>query len=199
MIGCDFAHMRTPMQDLVDKNICANTGQIGYNARTSVTHSSTIPVSLSRSPSTDPSRSVAEPHGTWELWELIRSPIRRPTLAELYRIAGLFEGEGSFSASLIRMSQRGREVLDRFRQLVGGRVYAVVNRGLKGPTPVFEWYASGPRGRGIARAIYHVLSERRRAQARPFLGISRMQEPPALDPEDPTRLLWDWAPGEDQT
>lgn len=165
---------------------------------TSLTPSSTIRATLRYgSPDPSPAHVIAELRADSEVWELMRWPARKPTLEEIYWIAGLFEGEGSFGAATIRVSQKDREVLDRIRQLVGGRVYPLVSRGFNGPTQMFEWYATGPRGRGIARTIFHLLSERRKAQARRYLAISRLQEPPKLDPADPTRLLWDWAPAEE--
>lgn len=125
----------------------------------------------------------------------MRWPQRQPTYAELCCVAGLFEGEGSFNTGQIRIPQKDREVLDRARRLVGGRVACYQHRSqVAPPGPMFVWYATGPRGRGIARTIFRLLSERRRAQARRFLNISRVEDPPILDPSDPARLLWDWAP-----
>ncbi len=81
---------------------------------------------------------------------------------------------------------------------MGGRVIGfwsgnTVNGGVR----MHMWYAQGPRGRSIARTLYHLLSTRRRQQARVFLRIPRGIEPPMVDPNDLTSLLWDWTSGEE--
>lgn len=181
---------RTPVLSLL---------QSGTLWRTSLTNSSTLPGTLRYgSPALFSANSVAELSADSDVWDLMRWPARKPTLEEIYWIAGVFEGEGSFCTSHIRIVQKDREILDAVRRLVGGRVMPYVSKSaIKGPTPMFVWYATGPRGRGIARALFHILSSRRQAQARIYLRISRFEAPPKLDPAEPTRLLWDWAPAEE--
>jgi len=166
---------------------------------TSLTPSSTIPATLEYTSLTAlQSHSLAELRADSDVWDLMRWPARKPTLEEIYWIAGVFEGEGTFSSGQIRIVQKDREILDQVRRMVGGRVRPYISTGaINGPTPMFVWYATGPRGRGIARTVFHLLSTRRRLQARIFLRISRFEEPLRLDPADPTRLLWDWAPEEE--
>lgn len=84
--------------------------------------------------------------------------------------------------------------------MVGGRVggpYFSFNSERQRRHSWFRWYATGPRGRGIARTLFQMLSTRRKAQARMFLRISRREDPPSIHPDDPARLLWDWAPTEE--
>lgn len=45
-------------------------------------------------------------------------------------------------------------------------------------------------------SLFGLLSTRRQAQMRPMRRIPRGSSPPALDPQDPAGLLWDWAPDE---
>ena len=126
------------------------------------------------------------------MWSVVKWPSRPPTLAEIHWVAGVFEGEGSFSASTVEIPQRDLEVLERVRSLMGGTIRPYQAKAINGPTPMFKWYASGPRSRGIARTLYHLLSARRQAQARRYLRISRENLPPELDPAKPANLLWDW-------
>lgn len=169
--------------------------------RTTLTRSSTIPATL-RYGSSDPSPTyvIAELRADSEVWGLIRWPARKPTLEEIYWIAGLFEGEGSLCRGQVSIPQKEREILDHVRRLLGGGVggpYVKTDRRTGKHTSHFVWYATGPRARSIARTLYHLLSTRRQAQARAYLRISRDEAPPNLDPADPTRLLWDWAPAEE--
>lgn len=166
---------------------------------TSLTHFSTIPAVLGFGSSSNKDQAFADARPDDEVWQLMRWPSRKPTFAELHWLAGLFEGEGSFSGGAVVIPQHDREILDQVRRLVGGRVggpYTKLDRRTGRTYACFVWYAHGPRGRGIARALFHLLSTRRQAQARMFLRIPRDQVPPKLDASDPTRLLWDWAPEE---
>lgn len=133
----------------------------------------------------------------------MRWPSRKPTLPEIYWFAGFFEsegsftdeGEGGFTDKDMSIPQVDREPLDQARRLVGGGVYGPytsVDRRTGRTTLYFLWRSSGPRARRIARTIYHLLSGRRKAQAQAFLRISRFEEPPKLNPDDPAGLLWDW-------
>lgn len=125
-----------------------------------------------------------------EIWDLYRWPSRKPSLEEIYWLAGVFGGEAAFvQRGTICIYQEDREILDRVRVLLGGRV------ALRRREPyIHYWHASGPRARGVIRTLYPLLSARRQAQARRFLHISRGQAEPKLDPRDPTRYLWDWLP-----
>jgi hypothetical protein len=112
----------------------------------------------------------------------MRWPSKRPTLDDIAWIAGVIEGEGSFGWSTISVPQKDPEILDRIQALVGGRVGGPYpNRKPSGePSEIYRWWATGERGRGIARTVFHYLSTRRREQAARFLGISRGQEPEKL-------------------
>lgn len=165
--------------------------------RTSLTHFSTIPATL-RYGSSDslPTHFFSELRADPDVWQLMRRPSRRPTFDDIRWLAGLFEGEGSFCDAHVCIPQNEREILDEVRRLLGGRVggpYIRRQHG-RGRTNYYLWYATGPRGRGVARTLFHLLSTRRREQARLFLRIPRDEEPPKLSPADPTRLLWDRAP-----
>lgn len=101
----------------------------------------------------------------------MRWPTKRPRLEDVSWLAGLFEGEGSFSVGRqIAIGQKDREVLDRVQMLFGGRVVGpYLAKSSLGQTSMHRWYATGERGRGICRTIYHLLTERRKAQARLYL------------------------------
>lgn len=163
---------------------------------TSLTYSPTIPARLRYdSPIEKQLRQLAEFRADSEIWDLHSWPSREPTLEEIYWIAGIFEGEGSLTdRGTICIWQKDREILDRVRVLVGGRV------GLSRRVPsMYYWHASGPRARGVIRTVYPLLSTRRKAQARRLLRISRGSEEPRLDPFAPTKYLWDFqAPGSDE-
>lgn len=125
----------------------------------------------------------------------MRWPWRRPTLPDIYWLAGLIEGEGSFSGRQVSISQKDAESLERVKEIVGGRVGGpyLKKNAINGPTPMFVWYASGERAHGIARTVYHLLSSRRQAQVRKFLDVSRQTElPDRLAADDPTRYLVDF-------
>lgn len=176
-----------------------SSATIGY---TSLTHSSTIiiPATHRYAPlQGPPDRFIADGRADKPWWELMTWPARRPTLEELHWVAGLFEGEGSFCDGHVCIPQNDREILDHVRQLLGGRVGGPYVRNQRGGrrTRYHLWYASGPRGRSIARTLFHLLSSRRQAQARIFLRIPRNEAPPKLDPADPAGLLWDWAPADE--
>lgn len=139
-------------------------------------------------------RSIAEPKDRPDYLDAMWRAVERPRLEDLHWIAGVFEGEGSFDPGQIRITQKEREILDKVQRFVGGRVTRYTGRAIGGgPNRMYLWYASGPRGRGIARTLFHLLSSRRQAQARAFLRISRREEPPQIDSSDPACLLWEWA------
>lgn len=168
--------------------------------RTSLKHFPTIPATLFYGSSlTAHGGPLHELGADSDVWDLMRWPSRQPTFDELPWVAGLFEGEGSLCDSHVCIPENERDVLDRVRRLVGGRVGGPYLRRQHGgrQTSYYLWYASGPRSRGIARTLFHLLSTRRREQARLFLRIPRDEEPPKLSPADPTRLLWDWAPNDE--
>lgn len=111
-------------------------------------------------------------------------------------IAGIIEGEGSFDRSTVSVPQKDPEILWKIHSLVGGRVggpYAA-RKPSGEPTEIYRWWATGERGRGMARTVYHFLSSRRQEQARRCLGISRGQVPEPLTAELPARYLWDFGP-----
>lgn len=180
-------------------NVCADPAHYGYNERTSLTYHPTVSSTVGDDPPTpEPIGHVlADGDPDTSVWDLMTWPQRRPTYAEICWVAGLFEGEGSFGDGRIEICQHDREILDTVKRLVGGRVggpYRQRDRTTGRERADYRWYATGPRGRGVARTLFQLLSTRRKAQARMFLRISRQQDPPALDPDDPARLLWDWAP-----
>lgn len=122
----------------------------------------------------------------------MRWPSRKPTLEDVYRVAGLMEGDGSFSGT-VSVAQRDREVLDKAQQLFGGRVGGpyLVRPSLR-KTQMYVWYAGSSRGRGIARSVYHLVSSRRQAQIRAFLGVSRESRLPDRLTHEHPRYLTDW-------
>jgi hypothetical protein len=128
----------------------------------------------------------------------MRWPWRRPKLEDIYWLAGLVEGEGSFTSARVVIPQKDAEILERTKELFGGSVFGpILVPSINGPTLMHRWYATGWRGRGIARTLYHLMSTRRQAQIRAFLKVSRPSElPEPLSADNPTRYLADWGGGE---
>lgn len=129
----------------------------------------------------------------------MRWPSRKPTLQDIYWLAGLIEGEGSFTSERVVIAQKDREILDWTQELFGGRAFGpILVPSIKGPNPMHRWYATGERGRGIARTLYHLMSSRRQAQILTYLRVSRPSDlPEKLSAENPLRYLTDWGAGED--
>lgn len=178
----------------------ADLGGLRYNEWTSPTLSPTIDGTIGDASSTPRPWGclLADGDPDTSVWDLMSWPQRQPTYAEICWVAGLFEGDGSFGGRQLQIDQKDPEVLYEVRRLMGGRVIGfwsenTVNGGIR----MHKWYAQGARGRGIARTLHHLLSTRRREQARVFLRIPRGIEPPMIDRNDPTSLLWDWTSDEE--
>jgi hypothetical protein len=95
---------------------------------------------------------------------------RDPCAAELHWAAGVYEGEGSCSASgattTVQVEQKDDWLLHRLRTLFGGSV-----RPVHRPNRVIsQWVITGARARGFLMTIYGLLSPRRQRQVRIALG-----------------------------
>ena len=111
------------------------------------------------------------------------APIAHPSILDIAWAAGIFEGEGTcrrshgvkdpYGSMAITVGQKERWILDKLRDLFGGRVSiskAKPNSNIpSGPQHI--WYVGGSRGRGFILTIFTFLSPRRRAQARRALGV----------------------------
>ena len=93
----------------------------------------------------------------------------KPTIKDLYWAAGFVEGEGSFSSdSRVSVVQVNPEPVERLLALFGGALKQYQKR--QGaihktpPSPVWTWYASGGRARGIMMTLYPLLSKKRQNQ-----------------------------------
>lgn len=121
-------------------------------------------------------------HDWWYLDS--HAPRESASTARIYWLAGLYEGEGSVAGRThIKVTQKERWVLDQVHHYFGGRVGGPYLRknAVNGPTWVYEWYATGARGRGIAMTIYGLLSPRRQRQIRSFLNVPRDGDDPEWD------------------
>lgn len=89
--------------------------------------------------------------------------------------AGFLEGEGSFCgrAGCERISavQVNQEPIQRLVALFGGRVRQY-KRNHPNWKPVWNWYASGTRARGIMMTLYPLMSHKRRATIAGALALN---------------------------
>src|SRR5882672_8017265 len=95
----------------------------------------------------------------------------RPSMIDIGRAAGYYEGDGSCANNGGGMSIQIRSVdpwpLHWMRDRFGGSI-----RELKPEShaltekPVFGWWLAGPRARGFAFTVYSLVSPRRREQLR---------------------------------
>lgn len=88
-------------------------------------------------------------------------------------LAGLLEGEGTFSAPppsspndpRVSIHMCDREIIERSAQLVGGRPIKTDDRGLSAGWQVaYVWVLGGGRGARLMRELSPLLGERRRSQ-----------------------------------
>jgi len=94
------------------------------------------------------------------------APTERPTTADFYWAAGLFEGEGharqvrkGYPGEQAQLGQKDPEVLYRVKALFGGNIYHYGSH-------CYLWNLSGARARGFLMSIYGLLSHRRQEQIR---------------------------------
>jgi hypothetical protein len=121
--------------------------------------------------------------------------MRKPDWGEVCWLAGLFEGEGSFAENEIKIPQKEPEILYWCRELFGGAVYGPhrTTNTYTGKTYWrYVWSARNERARSVAYTIYHLLSSRRREQAKRLLLISRDDHVAQPDRMKPAQYLWDW-------
>lgn len=101
-----------------------------------------------------------------------------PTMKDLHWAAGFIEGEGSFDrgtgSARISVHQVNREPTDKLLAMFGGAAKLYKKR--RGaihksqPSPVWQWYVSGSRARGIMMTLYSLMSAKRKAQIRHALA-----------------------------
>lgn len=87
----------------------------------------------------------------------------RPTLADIYWAAGIYEGEGSCQntgSAVLHVTQKDQYILYRLQGFFGGSVRP------RGTRDIHRWILSGRRARGFLFTIFTMLSQRRRAQVR---------------------------------
>ena len=102
-------------------------------------------------------------------------PSRHPTTQQIAWAAGVYEGEGSASATrtknkpwigiVVSVSQKDSWLVTELRSLFGGSVYKRSNRNC------FDWTICGALGRGFLMTIYKFLSPRRQSQIRRAIGV----------------------------
>jgi len=98
----------------------------------------------------------------------------RATVKRIGVLAGFLEGEGSFDrsggSSRISAHQVNREPIDWLLDLFGGaakRYHPKQSATHKSqPSPVWNWYVSGSRARGVMMTIYSLMSAKRKEQIR---------------------------------
>ncbi len=130
-------------------------------------------------------------------------PIAVPTYFEIAWTAGIFEGEGSCTASgidgrsfSICISQKDPELLYRIRDWFGGSV-KLYNVGNQRRFQCYHWVVCGDKGRVFIGCIYPYLTERRKEQIRrtrvsEFLDIA--QDLITAQSSEPSKLyqaLWE--------
>jgi hypothetical protein len=86
-------------------------------------------------------------------------------IKELYWLAGLIEGEGSFGKkhSRITIPQVNYAPLERVQKTFGGKV-GLSKRPKRGGRQCFIWYLGGAEARGLMMTIYPLMSPKRQAQ-----------------------------------
>ena len=92
--------------------------------------------------------------------------------------AGVFEGEGSFARpsgrASLQITNCDKDVLHRFQQICGGRVYGPYTyEGKDGcrRKPFYQWNIEGFDAHTVLKLLAPYLSERRLQQAREFIPI----------------------------
>jgi len=101
-----------------------------------------------------------------------------PTMKDLHWAAGFIEGEGSFDksngSSRINVNQVNQEPIDKLLALFGGaakhyhKKWGLVHKSQ--PSPIWNWYVSGSRARGIMMTLYSLMSAKRKKQIRHALS-----------------------------
>ena len=106
--------------------------------------------------------------------------VKHPTVRDIERAAGYFEGEGTTSkngksSTTVSVKQKDPWILlwlqDRFGGTVKERTYLRKGYGESELITNSTWTIHGPRARGFLMTIYSLLSPRRQLQARRALGI----------------------------
>ena len=89
---------------------------------------------------------------------------RKLIAKDLHWVAGFMEGEGSFThcgTERTKASQKQREPLLLLQRILGGHIREYKN---SWGFPMYEWYASGKRARGIMLTLYLLMSTKRKNQ-----------------------------------
>lgn len=102
----------------------------------------------------------------WRQHRKTALPTKTPTPVDIAWAAGFLEGEGSFSAKRratgvygsVTAPQVNREPLERLLAMFGGSIHQ------RSDGSISTWFAGGEIGRHVARAVYPLMSERRKRQ-----------------------------------
>ena len=113
----------------------------------------------------------------WEQKTTKRASVK-PSTKDLHWAAGFIEGEGCFDKSngsgRVSVNQVNQEPIDKLLALFGGAAkYYHKRRGTihkSQPSPIWNWYASGSRARGIMLTLYSLMSAKRKEQIRNALS-----------------------------
>lgn len=114
-----------------------------------------------------------------------------PSLRDIEWAAGFIEGEGCFGRCVgsqrMSVNQVNREPVDKLMSLFGGAAkFYAKKRGRvhkSTPSPIWHWYASGSRARGIMMTLYPLMSAKRKGQIRNAMAHGNAEEILPLTPE----------------
>lgn len=94
----------------------------------------------------------------------------RPSMRDLAWAAGFLEGEGCFSSirgsARILAVQVNREPIDRLLSVFGGATRLYTRTRTPQWRPVWNWYVSGSRARGVMFTLYPMMTTKRKGQIR---------------------------------
>lgn len=103
---------------------------------------------------------------------------------EVYWLAGLLEGEGSFGLHMdnrfgrsynpvMDLGMTDRDVIERAQALVGGNIYTMASRGRR---PLFRLRLTGAKAIAVMFTVFALMGERRRERIR--YVVQRWKEKP---------------------
>jgi hypothetical protein len=95
---------------------------------------------------------------------------------DLYWLAGLFEGEGCFTAKrengggypYIFCGMTDRDVIERIHKLIPSTVIEIKSKKL-GYKPIWRWAIWGGKAAGVMMTLYPLMGERRKAKIKELL------------------------------